>query len=85
MSDARLNHIGEPGYYYVCNGPRSGSRIVCLNCTAYFRTKCSRTQVPEGTHRGSMRTRYCPCCGAELLWQVTPDSEQMRLVDDCDT
>lgn len=76
---------GKPGHYCMqnagggCYGP---ARFVCLNCTAYFRTKCSRTQLERGTHVGSMRVRFCPCCGAELTVLVTPknmDENQSRL------
>ena len=68
---------GKRGYYYMQHqgGGYSGpARIVCLNCTAYFRTKCNRTQLNRGTHEGSMRTRFCPCCGAELTTQIKPDN-----------
>ena len=76
---------GKRGYYYLTSVGSSyhgASRIVCLNCTAYFRTKCNKTQLKSNEHKGSMRVRFCPCCGAELTTQITPnniDYMQQRL------
>ena len=68
---------GKRGYYYLTSAGSfyyGTSRIVCLNCTAYFRTKCNKTQLKSDEHKGSMRVRFCPCCGAELTTLVTPDN-----------
>lgn len=81
--DPMRKYLGKHGYYYLVKSPRMPTRIVCLGCTAYFRTKCCRTQVGRGTHEGTMKTRFCPCCGAELTHLITPedleDPNQMRI------
>lgn len=83
QNDPRRAYLGKPGYYYMTTtgDASSPSRIVCLNCTAYIRTKHCRTQVGRGTHEGTMRTKFCPCCGAEFTHLVKPDeeSDQMEL------
>ena len=83
QDDVRRTYLGKPGYYYKTTaGSMYGpTRYVCLNCTAYFRTKECRTQVGRGTHEGTMPTRFCPCCGSELIHLVTPDSDQPRLLE----
>lgn len=76
--DPRRAYLGKPGYYYMTSvGGRwcGAARIVCLNCTAYIRTKHCKTQVGRGTHEGTMRTRFCPCCGAELTRLVKPGDD----------
>lgn len=86
QDDPRRAYLGKRGYYYMTtvNNNYGPSRIVCLNCTAYVRTKHCYTQVGRGTHEGTMRTRFCPCCGAEFTHLVEPDdkSNQMKLVVD---
>lgn len=80
--DPRRAYLGKRGYYYlttVGGSYRGATRIVCLNCTAYVRTKHCATQVGRGTHEGTMRTRFCPCCGAELVNLVEPDNKQPML------
>ena len=84
QNDPRRAYLGKRGYYYmttVGGGVYGASRIVCLNCTAYVRTKHCRTQVGRGTHEGTMQTRFCPCCGAEFTNLVEPSdgSNQMKL------
>lgn len=83
QDDPRRAYLGKRGYYYMTTtgDASSPSRIVCLNCTAYVRTKHCRTQVGRGTHKGTMRTKFCPCCGAEFTHLVRPGDEsgQMEL------
>lgn len=81
--DPRRAYLGKSGYYYMTSvggSWRGAARIVCLNCTAYIQTKHCKTQVGRGTHEGTMRTRFCPCCGAELTHLIKPtDGDQLTL------
>ena len=82
QNDPRRAFLGKRGYYYlttVGGSYRGATRIVCLNCTAYVRTKHCYTQVGRGTHEGTMRTKFCPCCGAEFTHLVKPDEESDRM------
>lgn len=74
---------GRRGWYYrtTAGSVYGPMRYVCLNCTAYFRTKCCRTQINRGTHEGTMQTRFCPCCGAELTHLVKPTDKNQLTID----
>ena len=49
---------------------RYHGHIICLNCTAYFRSRCTVTQLNRMTHEGWKKARYCPVCGAELKEEI---------------
>lgn len=54
---------------------RYHGRYICLNCTAYFRTRACPTQLNRMTHEGWKQVRFCPVCGDELRERIDPFSE----------
>lgn len=59
----------KPGRYIKRHG-----RYICLNCTAYFRTRCCVTQLNRMTHEGWREVKYCPVCGCELTERIEPNT-----------
>ena len=73
---ADLEQYRAPFKYIRANG-----RIICLNCTAYFQSRCTTTDLKRREHSGWKQTRFCPVCGTELKEEIDPNRpEQLSLL-----